>query len=59
MKRKLICKKLALKDGENLMTLWDDYYDVNKAIYDAINKTESIRIKIEMQRLQQEIDRVK
>ena len=51
--------KLALSDGENLMTLWDDYYEVNKAIYDAINSTESEIILKRMQKLQQEINRVK
>ena len=40
MKERLIYKKLASKDGENKMTLSDDYYEVNKAIYDAINCTE-------------------
>ena len=48
----------ALSDGENLMTLWD-YYDANKAIYDAINSIESVRIKRKMDDIQKEIDRIK
>ncbi|MDF0720105.1 hypothetical protein P0M11_08845 [Kaistella sp. PBT33-4] len=47
---------LALLDGENLMTLWDDYYTINQAVYDSINTIESRNLKQELDEIKKEIN---